>query len=345
MEKTKSSFFDPETSFFELRIVRLTALSFILTFLMMCFLIVFMSNLWGKWDLTYLGFNNLLEYFKVPLGFLALIIPVGAVYAANHRSEQTKKQIYLTHQQNLFTNYYKHIEEFEKFSNARTENLMVNEVLPTSKSNNSLLDIRAFHKALFPDLIVHGKIQANRELLQSLEDSFDLRNLTQLSHQSSLFEIRTTLVDLTQTLRETCSEHNLGLGVLMYFELMKKVRSVAEYEQLQLQIRGESELRDISDSCNLFIIVDAIERITLTLRFIEVCAKFDTSFVGMKCLLPLGFLSSRISDEQRIKALKQEYFSEDTIPANEPHVPANLRVSRRTLAENIYQGLNFPQKT
>ena len=44
-----------------------------------------------------------------------MIIPAVALIATNHRSEQTREQIRLTNSQNNFTNYYKHLEEFEKF--------------------------------------------------------------------------------------------------------------------------------------------------------------------------------------------------------------------------------------
>ncbi|MDC5850903.1 hypothetical protein OPW32_17045 [Vibrio europaeus] len=342
MEKTKSPFFDPDTSFFELRIVRLTAISFILTFFMMCFLIVFMSNLWGKWDLTYSGFNNLLEYFKVPLGFLALIIPVGAVYAANHRSEQTKKQIYLTHQQNLFTNYYKHIEEFEKFSQERTKRLMSNKILETLPTlDTSIFDVRLFHEALFPKLMVNGTIQANRELLDYLDENFELSQMAHLTSSSSLYEIRTTLVDLTTTLRGICSENGLAIGSLMYFGLQQKIRGVAQYEEVQIELRGESDLQNILDSCHIFIIVDALERIRFTLQFIETCAKFDSSYTRMMCLLPIRHLLTCIPEEHKNKVLNLEYFSEDSIPHNEIYLSVDQRVSKTQISNNIFRGLEF----
>jgi len=52
--------------------------------------------------------------FRVPLGILATLIPNIALLAASHRSEQTKEQIRITSEQNVFSNYYKHLEEFLK---------------------------------------------------------------------------------------------------------------------------------------------------------------------------------------------------------------------------------------
>ncbi len=66
----------------------------------------------------YEGVNQLLNIFKVPIGILALIIPIWALLASNHRSVQTKEQIALIQEQNLFANYYKHLEEFKKYCEA-----------------------------------------------------------------------------------------------------------------------------------------------------------------------------------------------------------------------------------
>ncbi|GEM_PF-2482534 len=60
-------------------------------------------------------FNYFVIVFKVPLGILALIIPIGAVYAANHRSAISIEQMRLSREQNKFSNYYKHKEEFSAF--------------------------------------------------------------------------------------------------------------------------------------------------------------------------------------------------------------------------------------
>jgi hypothetical protein len=104
------SVFDAKTSFFDLPIVRRTGYVFLGLSLVFTIIIIFNSDL--VWDFSYNGFNNLVEVFRVPFGILAILIPIGAVYAANHRSEQTKEQIFLTQEQNRVTNYFKHFEEF-----------------------------------------------------------------------------------------------------------------------------------------------------------------------------------------------------------------------------------------
>ncbi|OBV39785.1 hypothetical protein ASR47_10127 [Janthinobacterium psychrotolerans] len=80
-------------------------------------------------DFSGTGFNKFAELYKVPAAFLAIGFTLVGLCAANHRSEQTKRQIErtslqitlsndqiaLTKKQNIFSNHYKHREEFEKF--------------------------------------------------------------------------------------------------------------------------------------------------------------------------------------------------------------------------------------
>lgn len=108
-----SKYFDPHTSFLHLPIVKFTAFSLVAVSLFWGGVIVVNSKV--DWDLSYIGFNHFLVVFRFPLGILAIIIPVIALLAANHRSEQTKEQIKVTNEQNIFSNYYKHIDEFSKY--------------------------------------------------------------------------------------------------------------------------------------------------------------------------------------------------------------------------------------
>ncbi len=88
------------------------------------------------WDFSADGFNCFISLFRFPLGISALIIPIVALLAANHRSEQTKKQIELANTQNVFQNYYKHVEEFTKYVNSIESKLF--------------FSVRKLHKYLYP---------------------------------------------------------------------------------------------------------------------------------------------------------------------------------------------------
>lgn len=105
--------FDPNKSLLSLPIVISTFSATLLLSIAMSLIIAINSDL--IWNYSFKGFNDFVTYFKVPIGILSLNIPLIALFGANHRSEQTKAQMILTKQQNIFANHYKHIEEFEKF--------------------------------------------------------------------------------------------------------------------------------------------------------------------------------------------------------------------------------------
>ncbi|MEL0641839.1 hypothetical protein V6260_14600 [Pseudoalteromonas aliena] len=130
-----SKYFNPNESFLNLKILRLTIYLHFIVALTILIIISFNTEL--RLDLSSNGFNNLISMFRFPLSILALIIPVVALLAANHRSEQTKEQIRLSNLQNIFQNYYKHLEEFTKYS----ELLEARLVLP----------IRGIHMKIFPN--------------------------------------------------------------------------------------------------------------------------------------------------------------------------------------------------
>ncbi|WP_415775376.1 hypothetical protein ACMYQ1_19020 [Shewanella oncorhynchi] len=132
--------FDAKKNFFDLKIVQFFFFTITITSIICYVVILFNSKL--HIDLSYVGFNNFVEIFKVPIAMLALNIPVIAVLGAFHKSEQTRLQIKLSDGQNLFANYFKHIEEFvkhiEKFEH---------------KDERSKCDARRLHYKLYPNAV------------------------------------------------------------------------------------------------------------------------------------------------------------------------------------------------
>lgn len=108
-----SQAFPADKGFFELSIVKNTLLTLSTLSFIACIFICSNSNL--KFDLTYEGFNNFFTIFKFPIGLLSLSVPLLAVYAANHRSEQTRVQIAHISSQNTFKNYFDHLDNFDKY--------------------------------------------------------------------------------------------------------------------------------------------------------------------------------------------------------------------------------------
>lgn len=130
-----------------------------------------------RFDFSYRGFNEFIVIFKMPISIWAINIPVIAVLAANHRSVQTKKQIEVgqtqianslkqieaSEKQNIFTNYYRHIEEFEKYCAYHLRD----DRLPSVSISNT----RILHQALFPDAI-KGGLSISKDVLDEIEYTF-----------------------------------------------------------------------------------------------------------------------------------------------------------------------------
>lgn len=112
--------FSPSKSLFALPVVRWSAGLFaaLATF---SFAIIAFKLRHYPFDFSGQGFNRFAIYYKVPTGFLAIGFTLVGLCAANHRSEQSKAQMALTANQNIFANHFKHLEEFEKYCKARHE--------------------------------------------------------------------------------------------------------------------------------------------------------------------------------------------------------------------------------
>lgn len=118
---TKKKLFDPEKELTELPIFWWVLILGLLGTVVTILIISLASNL--EWCGTYECFNFAVSAFRVPLGCLTVTLSLIGLIAMAHRSAQTKIQIKLSNaqyfssqQQNIFANYYKHLEEFEKYT-------------------------------------------------------------------------------------------------------------------------------------------------------------------------------------------------------------------------------------
>jgi hypothetical protein len=156
------NWFEPSKGFFELWVVRLTFLVIIALSSLVAMGISETAPLIQCYTAT--CFNNSVTNYKVPLGILSILIPIIAVFAANHRSEQTKRQIVLSQEQNNFTNYYKHLEEFEKFYKSKTHEAEMNGF----RSPFMLSNIEKSHFSLF-----QGSRDGNYKILEDTRKRID----------------------------------------------------------------------------------------------------------------------------------------------------------------------------
>lgn len=132
----KSLKFKPNAGFFELKVVWLT-IALILAASVALMAIIYFDSEMPKGCFNYECVNNFLTIFKVPIGITALLIPILAVYATNHRSIQSKAAAEIAQAQNTFVNYYKHLDEFEKYGHKL-------------EINKYFIDFRRLHKKMYP---------------------------------------------------------------------------------------------------------------------------------------------------------------------------------------------------
>lgn len=177
--------FDPQKSFFELNIVRWTAGTIFGIALLATSTILTFSDL--SKDLSYNGFNQAITVFKFPLGVLATLIPMIALLATNHRSEQTKEQIKVASNNNNFTNYFKHLSEFESYIEKHKVQKDIN-----------FKSLRNLHKLLFPQS-KKGNFRASPELKHEVSSIVG----TTINHLESLEEIKTKLNEIEENHSQT----------------------------------------------------------------------------------------------------------------------------------------------
>jgi hypothetical protein len=157
------------------------------------------------YDPSFEGVNNLMVIFKVPLAILALIIPIVAIIASNHRSVQTAKQIDLVHAQNIFSNYFKHKEEFELY------------LAKFGDHKEALFkDACYLHRLLYPNAL-KGDFSVNQDVIDEIkEDVKDFKDLCrQLENVDDLFGAN--LGEIYELIESICSYCEIDSNTLNYY--------------------------------------------------------------------------------------------------------------------------------
>ncbi|MGI2259904.1 hypothetical protein [Shewanella sp. GXUN23E] len=198
--------FDPQKSLIELKVLWLVVGVFISFATIVALIIGINSQITP--DYSYAGFNHALVVFRVPLAILALIIPIVALLAANHRSERTKEQIRVANEQNSFSNYYKHIEEFEKY------------LIKIWSSTHHTSSPRKLHKVLFPnarygDFSVPASVwdSFNSMVTRFVEQSTELTACSKSDQNRILVEMQSTVQKFADSLYLTSYAGSSGSAV------------------------------------------------------------------------------------------------------------------------------------
>lgn len=155
----------PEERFFNLKltkaVIRYFGIAFVITFLISLSEAITLELSLDSAGVNYLVF----KLFKAPVAVAGFALPLLGLIGLNHRSEQTKKQIASatlqlasSERQNLFNNYFKHLEEF---TNHVTRNLEESDI------NKSTL--RHGHDFLYPNSLSQGDFSINTVAIEGIE--------------------------------------------------------------------------------------------------------------------------------------------------------------------------------
>jgi hypothetical protein len=152
--------FEPHASFLTLKSFWVPFIVIVVVFVAMWIKVIVDEQLGVGLDAS---LYEMYDWFKVPLWWLALLIPVLGLLNANHKSEQTRAQMDLTRSQNNFANYYKHLEEFTKY---------VAEIRELHEKSNYEIEIyhRKLHNVFFPNARTMG-VRFDLSIQRALFDS------------------------------------------------------------------------------------------------------------------------------------------------------------------------------
>jgi hypothetical protein len=189
---------DPLKSYTELPLFRITLTTAILLALITTVLIILNSDL--QWRVDYVGLNSFVEIFRVPLSIMAIAITIIAILATMHRSAQTREQIIITNTQNVFSNYYKHIEEFEKYFSP------IVTISPVTCKN-----IRLTYEKLFPNSF-DGNYSINKSIIKVVEYEYSecIKILKKLNQDESN-SIHKLIYDILERIDSVFSILNLSI--------------------------------------------------------------------------------------------------------------------------------------
>lgn len=234
----KKNYFDPHTSFIELPIFKATILTSITLATIASIVIVLNSRLAPNFSFE--GFNQVLTVFKVPLGILAITIPIIALLAANHRSEQTKEQMRLASENNNFSNYFKHLSEFQLHLERTTKFC----------KHFELTNTKHFHLKIFPNSKSGNYHASSNEIdrLNTILDEYIILSNETFEIQDLYFEIKkrkeseelssSQLAELESELNHTSEEIN---------KRYEKISNNLNYyfSELSLTSMSEGEFKNI----------------------------------------------------------------------------------------------------
>ncbi|MGI2106774.1 hypothetical protein ACRN9A_16670 [Shewanella frigidimarina] len=227
--------------------------------------LIFLNNS-ISYGMTYEHFNGVFEVFKFPLQMLIGMTASIALLAALHKSEQTRKQIYLANVQNNFVNYYKHLEEFKKYVDHLDQKQIT--------SGNSLDNYKNSYRQLH-SLFYKNSADGDYNCCVTLMDDRILVTLSEISE---------ILISITHS----GVKPNDNVGVLNLRRQVQTILinfcSVGNYLMLPNDLGGMIRF-DESDGCalsmrNSSIMIDSMITILFHINFVASFDRKHKSFIS-----------------------------------------------------------------
>ncbi|MDV6251655.1 hypothetical protein [Vibrio sp. EA2] len=199
----------PDVRFFGLRLVKFVSVIFGSVFFF-TLAVTLLDTSALDWKLNVDGLKFFfLDAMKVPGSILAFYLAVLGLIGANHRSEQTKRQIEEARVQNDFSNYYKHREEFFKYVDGINKN-----------GHFITSSMTTFHQTLYPDSR-NRNFSVSRKQIRRLDRYINLfvRSVPLLfdqdKHESALYnlnEVKAMILKRFHLRYETALQVHTSLG-------------------------------------------------------------------------------------------------------------------------------------
>lgn len=149
--------------------------------------------------------------FRLPLLILALVFPLVALASANHRSDQTAENLEAQRGQNIFANYYKHLEEFERHAYSG-----VSDDAKQKMAINQLVNVRGLHRTTYPDA-QHEAPRVAPSLKRALEENAqNVNDALRVLRRSNVNLDRGNLAQTAERLVEECLEAVTKIDATMF---------------------------------------------------------------------------------------------------------------------------------
>ncbi|RHW74972.1 hypothetical protein [Colwellia sp. RSH04] len=258
MTAKKTELFNSRVSFLKLPVVWIT-IATVLAFAIIEFFIIYNNGHYISCH-TAECYNTFISDFKFPLGVATLLIPILAIYAAQHRSEISVAQIEATESQNIFANYYKHLEEFKV-------------LLEDQNIISEIENYRQLHLSLFID------VKSGNYEIQESTRGFIISNLLSVySRLKEVEELSHNLLDSNE--KQSIKKRKILSAFVLAYEPIKKLREHFKFTPKDLDTITTEGLSELVDKVHLYSYISGISHSVSNLMEVsKFCGEFKVPLI------------------------------------------------------------------